>query len=653
MLLSIILSAGLGRMAPPDTLGTAEVLAYRRRADITASTPMQRLDSAALLHQGITDIGDALRRLSGINLRDYGGAGGLKTVSVRGLGAAHTAVSYDGLSVTDTRQGQIDLSQFSTDRLESITLQSMGTEELLSPVRSQTMALMSLDTPWTSSGDQRLHGRMTLRQASFSTYAPSLSLQQNVAEHTAVRMDADYFFARNDYPFVVENGVATARLHRTNSRMQTANAEVSLRQAFSQDGVLTVKGHFYHNYRLLPGMVRYYVNENNEHLLEQNAFGQALWEQGLGPRWKLMAATKFNWSTSRYANINAQYPNGAMRQHYWQREAYATAAATYAATPWLDAAYAVDYAFDSQNSNQASDSHVSRDTWLQSLTARVHTERISLLLRGIYHRYWNQQRGGQSARDARRITPTASFSWQLLRCPMWLYLRAGYKESFRMPTFTENYYYHLGSKTLRPELTRQFSVGFTMQCSPTPWWKMVAFTADVYRNRVTDRIVSIPYNLFIWQTTNMGLVRSTGLDVTLHSEWVPAPHHALHLSANYSWQQSRDCTSAELSTWHKQLAYTPKHSGAASMAWENPWVSVVVHTTFASLRWCTSNHLPTTNLPAYSEWGLGVYRTLSISSRLKADLRADLLNAFDKRYEVIGLYPMPGRSYKLTAALKF
>lgn len=652
MLLSIILIAGLSRVAPPDTLGTAEVLAYRRRADVTASTPMQRLDSASLQRQGITDIGDALRRFSGINLRDYGGAGGLKTASVRGLGAAHTAVSYDGLSVTDTRQGQIDLSQFSTDRLGSITLQSMGAEELLSPVRSQSMALVSLSTPWAAYTDRRLHGRMAFHQASFSTYAPSLSFQQNVAERTAVKVDADYFFARNDYPFVVENGVATAHLNRTNSRMQTACTEVSLRQVFRHDGMLSAKGHFYHNYRLLPGMVRYYVNENNEHLLEQTAFGQALWKQRLG-RWQLMAATKYNWHTSRYADINAQYPGGSLRQHYWQREAYATAAATYTATSWLDAAYAADYAFDSQNSNQATDSHVSRDTWLQSLTARVHTERITLLLRGIAHRYWNQQREGSSARDARRITPTASLSLLLLRRPMWLYARMGYKESFRMPTFTESYYYHLGSKTLRPELTRQLSAGITMQCSPAPWWKMMALTADAYVNRVTDRIVSIPYNLFIWQTTNMGLVRSTGLDITLHSEWVPAARHGLHLSANYSCQRSRDCTSAELSTWHRQLPYTPRHSGAASLAWDNPWVSVVVHTTFASLRWCTSNHLPTTSLPAYSEWGMSVHRSLAISSHVQADLRADLLNAFDKRYEVIGLYPMPGRSYKLTAMLKF
>ena len=66
--------------ALPDTLGTAEVTAARRVAGISASAPVQRIDSAAITLRGITDMGDAMRRFAGVNLRDYGGAGGLKTI---------------------------------------------------------------------------------------------------------------------------------------------------------------------------------------------------------------------------------------------------------------------------------------------------------------------------------------------------------------------------------------------------------------------------------------------------------------------------------------------------------------------------------------------------------------------------------------------
>ena len=47
----------------------------------------------------------------GVTVKDYG-IGGLKTVSVRSLGANHTTVSYDGIALTDVQSGQIDIGRF-------------------------------------------------------------------------------------------------------------------------------------------------------------------------------------------------------------------------------------------------------------------------------------------------------------------------------------------------------------------------------------------------------------------------------------------------------------------------------------------------------------------------------------------------------------
>ena len=659
-LLSLLLTSWLSlTTAPPDSLGTAEVTATRRLTGIATTQPVQRITQTDLTTRGVTDIADALRRLAGVNLRDYGGAGGLKTVSVRGLGAGHTAVTYDGLAVNDSRQGQIDLGQFSSDRLEALSLQTMGSTQLLSPVRNLAAAVVGIETPWNKAlNDNSWHGKVALRQASFGTYAPSVALQKQLTHTTAIGGAADYFVAQNNYPFVVKNGVASEHLHRNNSRMQTVTTELNLHQTLmaGNGGELMAKAYFHHNYRHLPGMVYFYVNENNERLLEQVAFGQVRWQQRWG-RLQLMAATKHNWQTSQYTDIGGQYPGGALHQNYWQRETYVTAGAAYAFTPWLSAAYATDGAFASLNSNQLNDNHVKRDTWLQSLSAEIHTARLTVQARGIFHQYWNmKQAEGPSARNAQRITPSLSASWLALRSQkVWFYARASYKEGFRMPTFTESYYYHLGSTSLQPELTRQVSMGLTLQATPSvSWWRLLAITADGYFNQVKDRIVSVPYNLFVWRTINMGRVRAAGLDVSLQSEWQLARQHKLLLAMNYSWQRCRDFTSASESTWHKQLAYTPEHSGGGSFTWQNPWLWVVMHTTWASRRWCSNNHLPTTDLPAYSEWGFSLSRSLHFKrSGTQLNLRADLVNAFDHRYEVIAKYPMPGRAYKLEANFTF
>ena len=75
-----------------------------------------------MVRLGIFDIEQALRHMSGITVKDYGGAGGLKTVSARGIGAKHTAVVYDGVALTDCQTGAIDLSRYSMDNMQSVAL---------------------------------------------------------------------------------------------------------------------------------------------------------------------------------------------------------------------------------------------------------------------------------------------------------------------------------------------------------------------------------------------------------------------------------------------------------------------------------------------------------------------------------------------------
>ena len=53
---------------------------------------------------GIHDMGDALKRFAGVQVKDYGGVGGMKTVNIRGLGAGHTGVVYDGVQVGDCQK---------------------------------------------------------------------------------------------------------------------------------------------------------------------------------------------------------------------------------------------------------------------------------------------------------------------------------------------------------------------------------------------------------------------------------------------------------------------------------------------------------------------------------------------------------------------
>lgn len=633
---------------PDSVLPPASVSARRALLPERMAVPHHTLDSTALLRRGVTDTGDALRRLPGVNLRDYGGAGGLKTVSVRGLGAAHTVVSYDGLPVGAARQGETDLGRFDADHLASVTLRVADDGRLLTPVRTLGAAVVELRGPAPDAVPHGLHGRASLTAAAFGTAKPALLLTLGASPRTTLTAAADFHYGRNDYPFRLRNGILETRERRTNSRMQAWRAELGAMHRTRRGGSWRSKLYFYDNRRRLPGAVKLYTDDASEHLAERQVAAQTAWRQRVGRGWEVMAAGKYATDRSRYVDRGDEWPGGALVQRYRSHEAYATAGAALSRGPW-QAALATDYTFERLRSNLDGTRRVERHSWQPALSLRYAAGGFAATVRLLGAAFVNHAAAGQkAARNARRLSPSLSLAWRPRRGG--LVVRAYYKELFRTASFTECYYYHYGSQDLRPETTRQIGAGLTWTHGTADGPLSLRLVADGYLNRVADRITGIPVNLFIWQTFNMGRVRIGGADASLDATWRPARGHALYLAVGYTLQRGSDRTDPASASYGKQPAYMPVHSGSASLAWENPWFGLVVHATAASARWATNEHVATTRLPGYVEAGAAVYRTLH-AGRFRIDLRADLVNAFDKQYEIIRRYPMPGRAWKLSATI--
>ena len=228
-------------------------------------------------------------------------------------------------------------------------------------------------------------------------------------------------------------------------------------------------------------------------------------------------------------------------------------------------------------------------------------------------------------------------------------MRASYKEIFRAPTFNENYFFHYGSKDLHPERTEQLNVGMT--------WTgdfgrtSLQTTFDGYYNIVKDMIVAVPFNMFVWNCVNVGKVRVLGLDFTLNASHQLTKRQTLTLSGYYSYQRAQNRADETSPYYNNQIAYTPEHSCSAALAWENPWVNVSTHLTTVSERWSTNAHIEGTRVKGYYELGASAYRRFHIG-RSMMELRLDLKNLTDKQYEIVGSYPMPGRSYQISLNYK-
>ena len=151
----------------------------RRQHEVTSTAPLHILDREQLLTLGVTDVADALHRIPGVTLRDYGGAGGLKTVSVRGFGAKHIGVSYDGVMLSDCQSGEIDLSRYSLDNVEQLSLVIGDNDDIYIPARNASAsAVLNIQTIGVPTNDTIPHLTTQLKLGSFGYASPFLRYEQ-------------------------------------------------------------------------------------------------------------------------------------------------------------------------------------------------------------------------------------------------------------------------------------------------------------------------------------------------------------------------------------------------------------------------------------------------------------------------------------------
>ncbi|MCI9607738.1 MAG: TonB-dependent receptor [Muribaculaceae bacterium] len=627
-----------------DTLGraisTVTVLGAQNKT-VTAAAPLFRLSSSQLDRFGFTDMGQALKRLPGITLKDYGGAGGLKTVSVRGLGAAHTAVVYDGISLSECRNGEIDLGRFSPDNIDALSLAVGDNDDIFQPARllASAATVFVANTP---AFDDSLHISGRLRAGSFGYVNPFAKLSKGWGGRYAANISADFARADNNYPFTLRNGNTSTTERRYNSKSAVTNVEANFAYARSASSRLTSKIYFYDSDRQLPGQVIYYNNDNREHLHEQNLFLQSTYRSVLSPTLSILANAKLGWDASRYSDYSGMYPGGELHQNYYQREAYASAALLWTPAKGWAFDYSADYAFNNLSSNLTTENHPYRHTFLQSLSARWKNNHFTFTARALNSIYRNGSRSGQHAKNATRLNPSASISYRPVADAN-LFVRLSYKSIFRMPTFNESYFFHYGSADLKPETTDQFNLGLTWQCAPASWLTSLTLTADTYINNVKDKIVAVPYNLFVWRVVNLDKVRGHGVDISLNGDMTLSRKHSLLVAANYSYQRMEPRTSPDL--YGNQIPYIPRNSGGASLSYENPWVNISANISASSCRYTTTQNTAETRIAGYAETGASLYRPFRLG-RCSLEARIDVINIFNKQYQVIARYPMPGRSFR-------
>lgn len=650
MLAAILISASmLFASAAPDTLEVATVSALVQ-AESAASSPVQRLTDEELRRSGAMCISEVVRNLSGVSVKDYGGIGGLKTVSLRNLGAAHTMIDYDGITVSDAQNGQVDIGRFFLDDIEEIKV-VIGQEDNIflsarSLAGSGALHLRSRIPTFDSGKSTNVSAGVTL--GSFNTYVPKLRVEQKICEQWAMTASGSWLTSVGDYPFTLKNGNTLTHETRLNSDVNIINSELNLYGNLGTcGGRIISKFNFHNSERGLPGSVVLYTQNPTERLWDRNVLASSRYENNIGTKWKMEAAISYSNMWNRYMDTSPLYIEH-QDNRYTQQEIGLSSVVQYSQSDNLRFSFAEDLFGSILDSDIPECPFPRRITSLTAISAQYvggHFRATASLL-GIYMSEYVLV--GTPAPDCGRISPSASVSYGLLKNR--LRVRASYKDGFRVPTFNDLYYARVGNTSLEPEKSRQVNVGVTWSSIHGDRLE-ISMTADGYMNHVRDKIVAVP-TMFIWKMRNVGRVHMYGTDLSMNVRWKMNEWGAIYFRGNYSYQYAVDMTDPSSKNWKHQIPYAPCHTGSAVLSMDTKWMTATYTLNAVGDRYAMAQNIPANLINGYLDHGLSLNHTIMLR-QIRLHLSLEALNLADDNYEVIRYYPMPGRNYRLTIKISY
>lgn len=612
---------------------------------------LQRLNSLS--------VADALRYFSGVQLKDYGGVGGIKTINVRSMGSQHTAVYYNGIQIGNAQNGQVDLGRFSLDNMEQIALYNGQKSDIWQSARefgSAGNVYLTTRKPYFREGE-KVHVRAQMRAGSFALANPAVGVDVRLAEGVSMTLDAEYVYSSGKYPFRYKRVLPDGQVAydttavRQNGDINAVRAEAGLHHYYSNTGFWRLHLYNYYSERGVPGAIVNNVWRNGERLWDRNTFAQVQWQDEFFGRWSVRALLKYANDYTHYINYDERLLPAD--NQYLQQETYFSVAQKVMLFRWWDMSLAYDFQYN----------HLRREDLILESREEFfgrYSHWLSLASAWNVQDYLRLQASvlmTQVDKEAPRVTPGVFLSlrpWKRID----LSINAFYKQSYRYPTFNDLYYTDMGNANLRPELARQHSVELAYRLQKKRVQNLL-LSASYYYNRVSDKIIAYPKGQqFRWTMLNLGVVKINGLDAKADMSLSLPMRFVLRLRFNYTYQTAIDVTNPSDTYYRNQIPYIPWHSGSAVAGLDYGskrgdhyglnYSFIYVGERYGQQENTVFNYVQpwyTHDLSLYGEWNIVQRHTLKLTLEVN--------NLLGQDYEVIQNYPMPKQNFRCTLAYRF
>lgn len=673
----VLIGTHLYGQRPSGDTTRVDTIGVRTLRSVTISAPgymevipTQSLSGERLKSLNSFSVADAIRYFAGVQIKDYGGIGGLKTVDMRSMGTNHMGVFYDGIQLGNAQNGQIDLGKFSMDNIESISVYNGQKSDIFQPAKdygsSGTIYLRSRKPVFDTTKTTNFKG--VLKIGSFDLIDPSILLEHRLTKAISASFSSEYINSSGRYPFrykrVLDGQLAydtTAIRH--NGDINALRLEGGLYGKINR-GFWNAKAYFYDSERGIPGAIVNNVWMQAQRQWDRNFFLQGSYQKNITGAYDIQVNAKYANDYMRYLNPD---PNQFhIDNNFQQQEWYTSIANKYSVSKKIDINLSTDFQYNTLSANLEGFVFPRRFTSLVALATAADLGKLKMQA-SVLATFIDEsvRKGNTPTGDAavaapakNEVTPAFFLSYKPF-AKKDLNIRAFYKHIFRMPTFNDLYYTDIGNISLEPEYTHQYNLGFTYgksrPGSVLTEWKL---QSDVYYNQVTNKIVAVPKGsgMFRWMMMNIGSVEIKGVELVSDLVFSFPRGILFNLRTAYTYQSAQDLTrrknpELEKLTYGGQIPYIPWHSGSLISSIQYRSWRVNGSFVYVGQRYHNSANIAENYEQPWYTTDLSAAKEIRLKKQ-RLRIAAELNNVLNQDYEVVLNYPMPKRNYKIILSVE-
>ncbi|MBR1434448.1 MAG: TonB-dependent receptor plug domain-containing protein [Bacteroidales bacterium] len=614
-------------------------------------------------------IADVVRQFSGLQLKDYGGVGGMKTVNVRSLGSEHTGVFIDGIPVENAQNMQVDLGRFSTSSFSSVELRNGLSSSSYPSAREigNSSSLYFVQKAPTFSEGKNSSFRIGVRGGSFGTFSPSFSWDTKVGKNAVSSFEAEILSSNGHYRFHESRfrtlpdgkvvGYDTTMIRRNGDILSMRVQE----HLHGDNGVdrWNVTLYMYSSDRGLPGPVARRPSDSvtsKDRQSDGNIFLQGDWTRDRGELYSFALRAKYALDLTRYrTNPWAEAAALPLDNHYTQNSLFLSMSNLFRLGERFSLSQATDFQVNHLDADVLYFLYPTRWSLWNAVRGAYASPSLdmsaSLQHMVAFDRFSDDARkGGFKKVNSSRSTfsPALDFSVRPFGGSPSFVIDGFAKRSVRLPSFNDLYYSVVGNTQLRPEKASQYDAAITWRKLPSGHWTGEA-RIEGYFNRLVDKIVALPTaNQFRWTMYNIGKVDVNGAEVKTSLAYdrdmfrEGEIENGFSLLLKYTFQRAIDRSEKGKSTYGGQIPYIPVHSGTLSLdVFIRGWrldVSVLGN----SRRWSSSANREDFEIDPYVTADASLSKSFTFQKGTQLRLQLNIGNILGEQYEVVKGYPMPG-----------